>query len=509
MKHLDVKNGLISGERYLSVADLDERSRQAVGALHHAGIWKGDKVALLLRNDFSFFEATRAAVLLGASTVPMNWHLTADEISYILDDCGAKVLIGHADLLTEAILAACSDVEVICVPLSDEIGDAYKVTPKERTANRGLPDWNVWISAFEPWQQNPTRIIPPMFYTSGTTGQPKGVKRQHVSPEIMKAMEARTGIAFGLVGNPVRSVMTGPVYHSAPNGYAHKVLMEGGLLILQPRFNPEELLQLVETYKITHLHMVPTMFVRLLALPKEVRDNYDISTLEFVCHGSAPCPDDIKRAMIEWWGPVIHEYYAMTETGLITASDSEGWLGHPGSVGKPLPGVDIRILDDDGNIRPAGTPDEICVRSEVTSHVTYHHAEEKTEAMRRGDFIATGDIGYLDEDGYLYISDRKADMVISGGVNIYPAEIEAALFGNGKVVDCAVFGVPDPEYGERLIAVIQPKGDVSAEEIIFYLKERIASFKVPREILFRDNLPREDSGKIKKRLLRDELKNAS
>jgi long-chain acyl-CoA synthetase len=260
----------------------------------------------------------------------------------------------------------------------------------------------------------------------------------------------------------------------------------------------------VQDWRITHLHMVPTMFVRLLALPATVRERYDLSSLRHVCHGSAPCPPDIKRQMLDWWGPVIHEYYAMTETGIITVSDSAGWQAHPGSVGHAAPGVQIRIVDEAGNTCATGTPGEIHVASETTPYFAYHHADDKTSEAREGDFVRTGDIGWLNDEGYLFISDRKSDLVISGGVNIYPAEVEQELVAVPEVKDCAVFGVPDHEFGERLVAVIECERDLDGGALARDLRERIAGYKMPREFRFVRALPREDTGKIKKRLLRDE-----
>ncbi|MDH3739687.1 MAG: AMP-binding protein, partial [Alphaproteobacteria bacterium] len=327
--------------------------------------------------------------------------------------------------------------------------------------------------------------------------------RANLPPELAATTAQRTALAFGLEKGGVRSVMTGPLYHSAPNAYGMRVLSDGGLLVLQPRFDALELLQLIERHRITHLHMVPTMFVRLLALPEPDRNRFDLSSLVHVCHGAAPCPDEVKRAMIDWWGPVICEYYAMTETGIIATSTSEDWLARQGTVGAPAPGVDILITDDEGARQPYGTSGEICVRTAVTAFVSYHRAAEKTESMRRGDYIATGDVGYVDEDGYLYISDRISDMVISGGVNIYPAEIEEVLVGIDRVRDCAVFGVPDPDYGERLVAFVESDGELTGDGIKKALAERLSRYKVPREIHFATALPREDSGKIKKHLLRE------
>jgi len=303
----------------------------------------------------------------------------------------------------------------------------------------------------------------------------------------------------------VVALMNGPMYHSAPNAYGLAAARNGATVVLEARFEPEELLAMVERHRVTNMHMVPTMFVRLLALPETLKNRYRLDSLVHVSHGAAPCAPDVKRAMIDWWGPIIHEYYAMTETGIICSSDSATWLAKPGCVGRPVPGIDILILDEAGMPVTAGMPGEICVRSEVTSKVSYHRADEKTAAMRRGDFVATGDIGHLDADGVLFISDRKSDMVISGGVNLYPAEIENALNGLPDLTDCAAFGVPDAEFGERMVLVVEGGDALRREDLTARLMAQLAAYKLPRVIYRSAVMPREDSGKIKKRLLRDKV----
>jgi len=503
MTTVEPTNGIVSGERYLSQSSLKKNANKAAAALHSVGVWQGDVVAVLLRNDFAYFEVTQAATILGATTVPMNWHMTPEEIAYVLEDCDAKMVIAHSDLLTEAVLTVCSGRELAVVQTPAEIVCAYSISEQQCKIPGATPEWYGWISSFEEWDKDPMSVSAPMFYTSGTTGMPKGVKRKPVAPEVaMKAIK-RTGLAFGLLDQTVRSIMTGPLYHSAPNAYGMKVVRDGGLLVLQPRYESEDLLKLIESYKITHLHMVPTMFIRLLKLSDEVRERYQLSSLKHVAHGAAPCPADVKKNMIDWWGPVIYEYYAMTETGIIASCNSQEWLEHPGTVGKAVEGIEIKIIDEAGSPLPIDTPGEICIASETTPYVSYHRASKKTEEMRHGNFIATGDVGYLDEDGFVHISDRISDMVISGGVNIYPAEIEKVLLGMPGIKDCAIFGVPDEDFGERLVSVIETQQDLEPQLVIDYLKSHIASYKVPREVLFMDTLPREDSGKIKKRILRD------
>jgi long-chain acyl-CoA synthetase len=299
--------------------------------------------------------------------------------------------------------------------------------------------------------------------------------------------------------------MTGPMYHSAPASYARVVLSVGGDLHLMPRFDAEGLLALIHERRIGHMHVVPTMFHRLLALPEAVKARYDTSSLEFVIHGAAPCPAEAKRRMLDWWGPVIHEYYGSTEAGLVTQAGPEDARAKPGSVGRPLPGREVRILDEAGRPLPPGQEGEIFMSLAGLTDFTYHkHDAARAEIERQG-FVSNGDVGYLDADGYLFLCDRKRDMVISGGVNIYPAEIEAVLSAMPGVADCAVFGIPDAQYGEAVAAAVQPAAgaSLSEAEVRAFLKPHLAAYKLPRLVTFHDALPREDSGKIFKRKLRE------
>jgi long-chain acyl-CoA synthetase len=313
---------------------------------------------------------------------------------------------------------------------------------------------------------------------------------------------------FGLTTRPpdqIVSVMVGPMYHSAPNAYGSVCARIGANLHLEARFEPEDLLRMIQDYKVTHLHMVPIMFNRLLKLPEDVRKKYDLSSLEFVVHAAAPCSPPVKRAMIEWWGPVIMEYYGSTETGGVVFCNSEQWLSHPGTVGKAMPSADVRVVDADGNSVPAGEVGEVVAMFTNIADFTYHKDHAKRVASTKVGLVATGDIGYFDADGFLYLCDRSKDMIISGGVNIYPAEIEASLHRMPGVADCAVFGIPDDEYGEAIHAVVQPQPGVTItqEQVRSYLREHVSGFKVPKSVDFSAELPREDSGKIFKRKLRE------
>jgi len=303
----------------------------------------------------------------------------------------------------------------------------------------------------------------------------------------------------------VRALLPGPLYHSAPNSFGLRSGRLGGALVLMPRFDPEEFLRLIQDQKIDTIFMVPTMFIRLLKLPEQVRKKYDTSSLRHIVHAAAPCPAEAKRAMIEWWGPVIYEYYGSTESSALTFANSDDALRKPGTVGRILGGVELRFLGENGDFLPQGEIGEIYSRVTDNPDFTYHNKPEKRAEIERDGFITSGDVGYIDEDGHVFICDRKRDMVISGGVNIYPAEIEAALHAIPGVHDCAVFGIPDDEFGEALMAVVEPQAgatlDVAA--IRAQLKASLAGYKVPKHVEILKHLPREDSGKIFKRRLRD------
>ena len=493
-----------SGDRCLTFDELNDAARKAATVLAEAGVGRGDVVALCAYNGFAYFVFERATQALGARLTPINWHLTPAEVGYILDDCDAAAVIIHASFATKAMRATIGSRTLFVEPVAEEICAAYSldvsaksIAPKDVALSRALAS----ASALHDLS---TKRVPALFYTSGTSGKPKAVKRAEVTADVELALRRRASSAFRLDAScKIISVMTGPLYHSAPYAYAMSVLDAGGTLILQPRFNPTELLELIQGHEVTHLHMVPIMFQRLLALPEDTRSRYDLSSLLNVVHGAAPCPPEIKKRMIEWWGPIINEYYAMTEVGFIAVSNTEEWQKHPGSVGRAALGVDIEIQNESGVAQAPGVVGDICVRHEATDLFSYHGDEKKTDEVRRGGFVITGDIGYLDADGFLFISDRKTDMILSGGVNIYPAEVEAALSRIAAIRDAVVFGLPDDDYGERLVAVVVRRSDISVDQITKTLKQHLASFKVPRDIRFVDELPREDTGKIKKRLIRD------
>jgi long-chain acyl-CoA synthetase len=495
---------IISGERRRSRAEIFARASRAATGFDAIGIGPGDSVALMLRNDFPFLETTFAVGRLGAHAVPINWHFQADETEHILRDSAAKAIVVHADLLPQIEVAIPEAVKVLVVETPPEIAAAYGISDVNASVPDARTNYEEWLSGLKEWTGAARNSPGAMLYTSGTTGKPKGVRRKPPQPEQMQLGRKIGARVYGF-GPDARAVVTGPMYHIAPNTFALVIAALGDRLVLQPKFDPLELLQLIEEHAITTLNLVPTMFVRLLRLSEDERERYDLSSLTHALHNAAPCPPDIKRKMIDWWGPVIWELYGGTESGPAAACNSEEWLGHPGTVGRAVEGTTIKILDDHGKERPIGEVGEVFVCSSTNSEFTYHGREAERAEIEKHGLITLGDVGYLDEEGFLFLCDRKRDMVISGGVNIYPAEIEAALFGIDGVADCAVFGIPDAEFGESLLAVIEktPDSPITEKSIRTELGHRLARYKVPKRIEFEMDLPREDNGKIYKRKLRD------
>ena len=495
---------LILGDTSYPWIDIVDRGARAATGLAEFGVNRNDSIALLLRNDPPFFEVTTAAQRLGAYSVPINWHFTPDEVLHVLRDSNAKALVVHADLLQAIQDQLPKELLVLVIETPPAIQAAYAIDPILCQVPNDMQSWSNWLSNYPPRNLQFDSVPTAMMYTSGTTGRPKGVRREAASTE--QANQLRSAEPPVLGNRPgMRVVICGPLYHAAPIHFARVALDTGTLMVLQPRFDALELLQLIERHSITGMFLAPIMFVRLLKLPESQRLQYDISSLEHVIHAGAVCPLSIKRAMIDWWGPVIHEFYGSTESGVITHCNSAQWLSHPGSVGRAVGNTTLRILKSDGTEAATHEVGEIFMRRHDYPEFTYHGDPEKRNSIERDGLITNGDLGYLDEDGYLYLCDRVRDMIISGGVNIYPAEIESVLLAFPGVHDCAVLGIPDDEYGEQVLALIEPADGQVCEESILraYLKENLAGYKLPRVIEFRHNLPREDSGKIFKRKLRE------
>jgi len=489
------------GERFSTYEEVFSGALRAAGALAGLGVGAGDRVALLLRNSIEFLQASVATVPLGASAVPINWHWRGEEVSHVLADSRAKVLVVHEDLWPSVADAVAAEVAVVVVPAQ---ADGPSSTPEPLGGGHRQESWPELLATHEPYSQAPESGPMSIIYTSGTTGRPKGVVRTPVSEE-QRAKASELIAEIFQIAEGERTLIPAPMYHTAPNVYALSCAVRALDMTIMKGFDPEEFLRLVEAHRVTVVQMVPTMFVRLLALPQEVRDRYDVSSLRWIVHAAAPCPVDVKRAMIEWMGPIVAEYYGGTETGPVTFCTSEEWLAHPGTVGHALPEATVKIFGEDGSECPPGRSGEVYMWHGSWPDFTYEGDDEKRRSVERDGLVSCGDIGYLDEDGYLYLNDRASDMVISGGVNIYPAEIEACLLSLPGVRDCAVFGIPDEEFGEALAAHVEPiEGTVlNAEDVRAHVRERLASYKAPKVVEFSGSLPREDSGKIFKRRLRE------
>jgi fatty-acyl-CoA synthase len=483
----------------LTYGQLDERSTRLSRHLHDVGLRRGDVVAMVSDNRPESYEVYWACLRSGLYVTAVNHNLSVDEAADIIEDCGASALVVSAGkrALGEGL--------------------ATRLDVPHRLAFGGeVPGFASYDDALAAASPEPLPEQPhgdDFLYSSGTTGRPKGVKV--ALPEISVEEEGYTyvrifGALYGFDTDTVY-LSPAPVYHAAPLRFGGVVHALGGTLVMMQKFDAENALRAIQEHHVTHTQMVPTMFVRMLKLPDEVRSSYDTSSLRHVIHAAAPCPVEVKRRVIAWLGPIVQEYYASTEANGATFIDSERWLAHPGSVGTALLGV-IRIVGDDGRELPPGAVGTIYFERD-SMPFRYHQDEARTRAAQHPDhptWTTVGDLGYVDEEGYLYLTDRKAFMIISGGVNIYPQEVEDLFSLHPKVLDIGVVGVPDEEMGERVVAVVQPAPDVEGSEALAaelrdYARDRIAHFKVPTEFHFSDELPRTPTGKLVKGRLRDSL----
>jgi long-chain acyl-CoA synthetase len=494
----------MAGEKARDGAAIQERALRGVGGLTALGIGAADVVAVMLRNEPAFLETMLIARLAGCYSCPINWHYKADEAGYVLRDCAAKALFVHADLLHQIEGGVPEGCHVIVVEPPAELRAAFRLAAEQCCVPDNAVEYERWLGSSPAYDGPPRQVHYSLPYSSGTTGRPKGIMRKPPSPEHAARMLEITQTALG-ISPGMRTAIVAPLYHSAPASYGMQSLLFGDIVLVHERFDAERLLADIERHRLDRLYLVPTHFVRLLRLPDAVKQRYDLSSIAFVASTGSPCPPEVKRQMIDWWGPVINESYASSEAGFITVLSSAEAKTHPGSAGRPLPGADVRILNDAGEVLPPFEPGLIYCRQSAYADFTYINRPEDRRAIERDGLIGVGDVGYFDREGYLYICDRKSDMVISGGVNIYPAEIEAVLITMPGVADCAVFGIPDAEFGEALAAHVQPHDGAALEReaVRTFLKERIADYKVPRVIEFSEALPREESGKIFKRRLRD------
>jgi long-chain acyl-CoA synthetase len=475
--------------------DVLARSNALVHLLRDRGLGRGDVVATLSTNRVEVLEVLLAVFQAGLSYVPINTHLTAREASHILADSGASALVAdadHADLAVEAATRAgtpasgrlaVGDVDGFD-PLDAALADQPTSPPQDRASGQFMQ------------------------YTSGTTGRPKAVIRDQpwVEPELWVAGTAANLTRYDIEpGGDGVHLVTSPMYHLAPLAFGLFSLHFEHTVVLMGRWEAEEALRLVERHRVTDTHMVPTQLHRLMLLPPEVRTRYDVSSLRSLVHAAAPCPVDLKRRLFDWLGPVIYEFYGATEGGGTLARPHE-WLARPGTVGRPWEGAGVRVLDDDGNELPPGEIGTVYLK--LMGDFAYKGDPRKTAAGRRAGWFTVGDMGELDADGYLYLRDRKVDMIISGGVNVYPAEVEGVLLSHPAVGDCAVFGIPHDDRGEEVKAVVEPApgheaGEPLAAALLAHCREQLAGYKCPRSIDFVEVLPRDPNGKLAKRLLRD------
>lgn len=476
--------------RVVSFGELEARANQLAHAFRSAGLREGDVVAVLMENNEHFHTVMWAARRSGLYYVPVNSHLTAPEAAYIIDNSGAKAIIGSAKL------------RPVCEALAEHLPG-------------GLPVMRLMAGdAAEGWQRYPECVadqpVTPiddeiegdlLQYSSGTTGRPKGIKRalRHLAP-------SETPVPLGAIidfwANPDAVYLSpAPLYHTAPNVWSMCMQAAGIPVVVLERFDAEGTLDAIARHGVTHGQFVPVMFTRMLKLPEAVRNSYDHSTLQRVIHAAAPCPIDIKKQMIDWWGPIVDEYYASSEGHGFTLIGAQDWLAHPGSVGRSLIGT-VHILDENGDELPAGEPGDVYFESDVTFEYLNDPAKTAASTSRQG-WRTVGDVGYVDDEGFLYLTDRRHHMIISGGVNIYPQEAENLLITHPRVMDAAVFGIPDDEMGQSVKAVVQLVDHAEAspaleEELLGWLRDRLSHYKCPRSISFEETLPRTETGKMVK-----------
>lgn len=479
-----------TGER--TWAELNQNANRLARLMRSLGLRAGDGVALLSHNACEFVETWAACLRSGMRLTPVNWHQSAETIGYIVDNCEAKLFISSARFGAVAVEAA---------------GHAPKLVGRLAFAGPidGFDDYETELRGFGGDNIDDPEAGTTMLYTSGTTGRPKGVYRR-----TRPAISQLTGTVLESARfDPAsdRSLITGPLYHAAPLQLnLITPLNHGVTCVVMDKWDAEETLRTIETHEITHTHVVPTMMHRMLQLPAAVKDRYQLGSLRWVLHGAAPCPVHVKKAMMDWWGPVLYEYYSATEGGGVFIRPDE-WLKKPGSVGRPVPGVELRLLDDDGEPVPQGAEGVIYMKAPPTGRFEYYRDPEKTDRTYRGDFFTLGDMGRFDEDGFLFLTGRTAELIISGGVNIYPVEIDEVLLQHPFVADAAVVGTPNEEWGEEIKAVIELKPGVSsspdtAQAILEFCRARLQSFQRPRTVDFVDRLPRSEAGKVLRKEVR-------
>ncbi|MGH7818658.1 MAG: acyl-CoA synthetase [Candidatus Binatia bacterium] len=485
---------MAGSEETISYRELNDRSNRLAQLFWSEGLRPGGQVAIFTENHPRYFEVVWAAMRSGLYLTPVNSYLSAAEVAYILNDCGARAVVSSA-ARAKVVEGFAGDVPGVRTRLMIDGATAGFRSYEEEVARRPA----------KPLDDEPLGEF--MLYSSGTTGRPKGIKRPLSGRKVAEGAPLMVLLKhlFGFDESAIY-LSPAPLYHAAPIGYSMATQSFGGTVVVLERFDPEAALRAIERSRGTHSQWVPTMFIRMLRLPEAVRKTYDVSSMKVAIHAAAPCPVPVKEQMMEWWGPIIHEYYGASEANGMTYASPEDWLQHKGTVGKAVFGT-VHIVDDEGRECSIGEAGTVYFESPV--RFEYHNDAEKTSgAYNDKGWSTVGDVGYLDADGFLHLTDRKAYMIISGGVNIYPQEIEDVLILHPKVADVAVFGVPNEDFGEEVKAVVQPAewseaGPALAGELIGFCRDRLAHFKCPRSVDFEKELPRLPTGKLYKRLLRD------
>jgi long-chain acyl-CoA synthetase len=489
------------GDAPAVISDAGDRTRDEVNAnanrlvraLRARGVKAGDGLALLCANRPEFLETVAAARRAGLRLTTVNWHLTGDEAGYIVDDCEATAFVADARFAHVARRAA-------------DLAPRLRAAIAVGGVVDGFDDWDDALAPEAGIDVDDPVVGSTMLYTSGTTGRPKGVRRP---PDPRSALDVAKLTQYR--GDRHVHLCTGPLYHAAPLSFSLTAPAAMGVpIVMMDGWSAERTLALVEEHRVTHTHMVPTMFHRLLALPDDVKSRYDISSLVFIIHGAAPCPVDVKQRLMDWLGPIVWEYYAATE-GAGTLVGPDEWLRKPGTVGRVSPPDHVRILEEAGNEAGPGEIGTVYLKAPADDRFEYFKAPEKTEGAYRDSHFTLGDVGYVDDDGYLFLTDRSAHLIISGGVNVYPAEVEAALLAHPAVGDVGVVGQPDDEWGEIVVAAVEPQmgvepTDALGFELVEWCRDRIAHYKCPRRVIFVEALPRHDNGKLYKHELREQLR---
>ena len=494
---------LLDDERQRTWAELDDRVNRLTNAMRDAGLGWGDTISVVAGNRCEWFEVAMACAHAGVTYVPVNWHWSPAELAYVLDDSGSSaVFVGHR--FSEEVAAALDDEQTSGIRLAVAMGG---------TAGSRFDDYDDLLASASAGEPTDQALGGPMFYTSGTTGWPKGVRGalsgggdEPIPPEVLQLISAGFSEFFPVPGV---SVLCGPVYHSAQWAFSFLPMVGGSSVVMQHRYDSAGVLDLIDDHGGTNIHLVPTQMKRMLDLPAERRAAFEGSSLNLAIHGAAPCPPEVKRRMIDWWGPKITEYYGSTEGAVISVISAGEWLRKGGSVGKPPPMAEVIVVGEDGERLGPNEEGTLYFKNAMGNTFEYHNAPDKTEEVHlEPGVFTTGDVGYLDDEGYLWLSDRKIDMIISGGVNIYPAEIEMVIGGSDDVADVAVIGVPNEEFGEEVKAVVVLADGVADDDAIrsritALCRDQLAGYKVPRSIDVTDELPRTGTGKIQKRLIRD------